>query len=146
MEFNQKKGDLFEVDSSYTLVHCISRDCAMGKGIARIFNRKYPRMQRNLRTIIRENHMIGNFAIMYEGEGGKVINLVTKEKYFHKPTYESLRIALESCKNICIKNNIKKVAMPTIASGLDRLKWSEVSKIIQEVFRGMDIKILVCYK
>jgi hypothetical protein len=39
---------------------------------------------------------------------------------------------------------ITKLAMPKIASGLDRLSWSEVYDIICEVFEDTDVEILVC--
>ena len=45
---------------------------------------------------------------------------------------------------ICEDKDIKKLAMPKIASGLDRLDWDKVSSIIREVFRDADIEIMVC--
>ena len=75
-----------------------------------------------------------------------VINLITKEKYWQKPTYDTLKQALISCKTICTQNNITRLAMPMIGCGLDRLKWNKVSKIIQEVFDDMAIEILVCIR
>lgn len=39
---------------------------------------------------------------------------------------------------------IKYLAIPRIASGLDRLQWAKVREIIKEVFDDMDIEILVC--
>ena len=38
----------------------------------------------------------------------------------------------------------KKIAMPVIGCGLDRLDWSKVSDIIKDVFSDTDIEILVC--
>lgn len=47
-------------------------------------------------------------------------------------------------REICQDNDIKKVAMPIIGCGLDRLKWDKVSKTIKKMFDDMDIEILVC--
>ena len=47
-------------------------------------------------------------------------------------------------KDICIENNITKVAMPVIGCGLDRLLWNRVSNIIKEIFEETEIEILVC--
>ena len=47
-------------------------------------------------------------------------------------------------KRVCKANNIKKVAMPVIGCGLDKLKWDKVSKIIKNIFKDIDIEILVC--
>lgn len=47
-------------------------------------------------------------------------------------------------REICQDNDIKKVAMPVIGCGLDRLSWYKVSEIIKKTFSEMDIEILVC--
>ena len=74
----------------------------------------------------------------------RVFNLITKACYWGKPTYRSMRNALVSMKEICNKHDCKKVAMPVIGCGLDKLEWSKVSEIIKEVFEDTDIEILVC--
>ena len=145
MIFKEINGDLFESDEKYTLVHCISADCAMGAGIAKTFDDRMPKMKKLLKRTIRENNMQGYFAILYQGERN-VINLITKERYWHKPTYSSLKTSLLNAKNIAIRNDIKYLAMPVIGCGLDRLQWSKVSVIIKEVFADTDIEIVVYHK
>ena len=145
MIFKEINGDLFESDEKYTLVHCISADCAMGAGIAKTFDSKMPQMKKLLKSTIRENNMQGYFAILYQGERN-VINLITKERYWHKPTYSSLKASLLNAKKIAIRNDIKYLAMPVIGCGLDRLQWSKVSVIIKEVFADTDIEIVVYHK
>ena len=48
MSFPEIRGDLFSVAVDVSLAHCISRDAAMGKGIAVIFDKKF-----GMRTEIR---------------------------------------------------------------------------------------------
>lgn len=145
MIFKEINGDLFDSDEKYTLVHCISADCAMGAGIAKTFDDRMPKMKKLLKRTIRENNMQGYFAILYQGERN-VINLITKERYWHKPTYSSLKASLLNAKKIAIRNNIKYLAMPVIGCGLDRLQWSKVSVMIKEVFADTDIEIVVYHK
>lgn len=145
MIFKEINGDLFESDEKYTLVHCISADCAMGAGIAKTFDDRMPKMKKLLKRTIRENNMQGYFAILYQGERN-VINLITKERYWHKPTYSSLKASLLNAKKIAIRNNIKYLAMPVIGCGLDRLQWSKVSVMIKEVFADTDVEIVVYHK
>lgn len=145
MTFKEINGDLFKSDNMYTLVHCISRDCAMGAGIAVTFNNKFPEMKKQLKNTIRENDLQGYFAILYRGERN-VINLITKEKYWHKPTYSSLKTSLLNAKQIILRNNIKHIAMPVIGCGLDRLQWSKVSAMIKEIFADTDVEIVVYHK
>ena len=52
---------------------------------------------------------------------------------------EALNIA-----RLRIPSECKKIAMPVIGCGLDRLEWCKVSEIIKEVFEGTDVEILVC--
>ncbi len=75
---------------------------------------------------------------------GHVLNLITKERYFQKPTYQSMRLALEVMKRICGEEEIYKIAMPIIGCGLDKLSWDKVAKIINDLFMDTDIEILVC--
>lgn len=74
----------------------------------------------------------------------RVLNLITKERYFHKPTIITMKAALQEMKEICEKKSITKIAMPTIGAGLDRLKWEDVAAQIKNIFEDTDIEILVC--
>ena len=137
--------DLFSVDNTYHLAHCISADYALGAGIAVEFNKRFD-MKRKLNIKVpncwkfMKSHNIDGFCIVVDN----VLNLVTKERYWHKPTYKSIEDALISMRRACRAYGIKKVAMPAIGCGLDRLQWYKVSSIIKKVFKDEDIEILVC--
>ena len=79
-------------------------------------------------------------CIYYHG----VLNLITKKKYFGKPTYETLAEALKIMKEICIQEGITELVMPKIGCGLDRLQWPKVREIISEIFGDISVNILVC--
>jgi O-acetyl-ADP-ribose deacetylase (regulator of RNase III) len=145
MIYKEETMDLFSVSDDYYLAHCISADFGMGKGIVVEFNKRFD-MKRKLQSkypdYVNEwhhNNWCGDCILE-----GRVLNLVTKERYFYKPTYDSLRSALLVCRLECNYNNIKKIAMPIIGCGLDKLQWDKVSEIIKEVFQDSDIEILVC--
>ena len=145
MIYKEEKCDLFSVSEDYYLAHCISADFGMGKGIVVEFNKRFD-MKKKLQTkypdYINKWHSRG-----YTGDcilEGNVLNLITKERYFNKPTYKSMRYALITMKKICEEENISKVAMPVIGCGLDKLSWDKVSEIIKDVFFDVDIEILVC--
>ena len=145
MIFKETNGDLFKSNSNYTLMHCISHDCVMGAGIAKTFDALMPDMKKQLKRTIRENDLAGYYAMLYKGKRD-VINLVTKERYWHKPTYSSLKASLINAKQIILRNNIKYIAMPVIGCGLDRLQWSKVSKMVKEIFADTDVEIVVYHK
>lgn len=145
MIYREENMDLFSVSDDYYLAHCISADFDMGRGIVVEFNRRFD-MKRKLQSEYPNylsqytNERIGGDCILE----GKVFNLITKERYFHKPTIITMILALEKMKQICLENNIKKIAMPVIGCGLDRLNWNDVSEQIKSVFSDMHVEILVC--
>jgi len=140
MKYQEIKGDLFKVSEEYFLVHCISQDCKMGAGIAVEFVKRNPNMRNTLKKM---NPKIGD-ALYYNLEGKHgVINLITKECYFHKPTREDFNKSINDLRMATLSYDLKKLAMPLIGSGLDRLNWNESSKFIQEIFADTDVEILV---
>ena len=145
MIYREEIRDLFSVPEDYYLAHCISADFGMGKGIVVEFNKRFE-MKNKLQVkypdyLDRYNrHRIGGDCILE----GRVLNLITKERYFHKPTIITMRIALKKMKKVCIEHGITKIAMPTIGAGLDRLSWGTVSDQIRMIFDDIDIEILVC--
>lgn len=156
MIYKEEKRDLFSVDNSYVLAHCVSADFALGKGIAKEFDKRFD-MKRKLKEKYGEYYNHSTFlwdcgdhfisaslapALYIDN----VFNLVTKQFYYNKPTYKSLRRALEHMKGKCDIEGIKKIAMPKIGCGLDKLEWEKVSIIIKDVFKDTDIEILVCYQ
>lgn len=130
------KGNLFDAPRGFYLAHCISADFALGAGIAVQFNDRY-----NMRYRLREMYEHGEVgkAIMID----EVFNLVTKERAYDKPTYDSLRDALWNMRECMQSYAIDKIAMPRIGCGLDRLDWDRVYDIIADTFADLDVEILI---
>lgn len=148
MIYREENKDLFTVSEDYYLAHCISADFGMGKGIAVEFNKRFD-MKNRLKRYYQHYLDYYDSQVKLGIEGtciieDKVLNLITKRNYWLKPTYKSIAQALVNMKTIVITHHIKKIAMPVIGCGLDRLEWSKVSEIIKEVFEDTDIEILVC--
>lgn len=130
--------NLFDVDDKYYFAHCISADFVLGKGIAVEFKKRF-----NTKQILLEQYPNGcevGACLLT----GKVFNLVTKEKYWQKPTYHSLFISLLNLKKQIISNDIKFIAIPQIGCGLDKLCWVGVQRMIFDIFDDVDISIVVC--
>ena len=143
MLFVEENTDLFNYDGKAWLAHCISADFKLGAGIAVQFNKKY-----DLRNILIKNNVKDNWigrGYCIPSRECNVFNLITKRKYSDKPTYATLRQALIDMKNYALAKNIDRIAMPKIGCGLDKLTWeNNVEKLIKEVFKNTDIKIIVC--
>ncbi|MBP3657109.1 MAG: hypothetical protein J6K32_10495 [Clostridia bacterium] len=147
MTYEERVQDLFSVDDSYCLAHCISADFNMGKGIVTEFDRRFGigaqlrAAQPGYAAHFRESGMTHDCI-----RTGRVFNLVTKERYSCRPTYASLRGALESMRDQCLESGVTKIAMPVIGCGLDRLKWEKVRAMIGEVFASAPVEILICIR
>lgn len=141
MVYNEEVRDLFTVDKDYSLVHCISGDLAMGAGIAVDFANMGVR--NSLQTMYRSG-AIGDALVTTCSDWKCEISLVTKDRAFEKPTLSTLRKALVALNSYVRSVGLKKLAMPKIGCGLDRLKWEDVSVLIKEVFENTDVEILVC--
>lgn len=133
--------DLFTKSDEYWLAHCISADFAMGKGIAVKFN-EYFNMKARLKSEYPFFWDKNGYCLI--SDGTKVFNLVTKEKYWYKPTYETIRQALIAMREQARLYKVDKIAMPLIGCGLDKLRWEKVRTIIEEVFATENVEILVC--
>lgn len=66
-----------------------------------------------------------------QGWNPMMFYLVTKQRYFEKPTYETFQSAWNSFLNLAYKHKIKMVLVPRLASGLDRLEWPQVRSMMK---------------
>lgn len=151
MHIQYAKADLFTAPQDYILAHCISADFRLGAGIAvkfkqmgvkneleRLYNRNVSYLD-----IWREDK---HGTCLFTEVGRPVYNLVTKERYYHKPTYTSLEQSLWDLRRQHFqKSETLKLAMPKIGCGLDNLRWEQVEDIVIEVFKGTDTEIAVYY-
>ena len=143
MKFSLIKKNLFSVlcDSSapYFLAHCISSDCALGAGIAVEFQKRF-RLREQLQRIPYRDRLPPSCVLI-----ANVFNLITKEKCWAKPTYESFLKTLELMKAQVLAKKVHKLAMPKIGCGLDGLDWGLVQKEILDIFAEVDVEVTVCY-
>lgn len=141
MTFVEESDDLFseEIIRNCALCHCISSDFALGAGIAKQFAKMGVKKQ--LCEQFPKQWQGRGYCLMTETNGIVVGNLVTKERYFHKPTLQTLCQSLEDLRRQAPE--MKRLAMPKIGCGLDRLDWTDVREMIQEVFGRTDIEIVV---
>ncbi|MCM1507246.1 MAG: macro domain-containing protein [Ruminococcus flavefaciens] len=135
MIYTEEKRDLFSVPEDYYLVHCVSADFVLGKGIAMEFKKRF-----DMKNKLRNSGQSGKCILI-----DRVFNLVTKETWRRKPTMDSVKECLHELHKQVTEKNIKKLAMPLIACGLDGMKWEEVSEQVRDIFSGTDVEILVCY-
>lgn len=147
MKYNEQHGNIFAVDRSYTRVHCVSEDAALGCGIAKQFVDVYGYgLKKFVKEEIHKNSLQYPCMVYYPYSNPPIINLVTKKFFYSKPSYDNLKETLVQAKDFCIKNDITKLAMPRIGSGRDQLDWEKIRSMIQDIFADTDIDIEVRVK
>lgn len=127
------------------IIHCISNDFALGAGIAKQLDDRFHIKDIRQSLIETEGNIrtkVGDAYTTTTNQNDIIINLITKERYFHKPTYKTMELCLQSLNNNIIKgqDNIK-IFMPRIGCGLDRLDWYMVSELIKENISNADITV-----
>jgi O-acetyl-ADP-ribose deacetylase (regulator of RNase III) len=132
------KGDLFGCPNDFSLAHCVSVDLAMGKGIAVLFKKQFGRVE----ELKKQNKQIGEVAVLNQ-LNRYAYYLITKQRYFNKPSYESLAASLEAMLNHAKQHKVKNIAMPKIGCGLDGLLWPKVREILLSLFSNTGIQITI---
>lgn len=140
MNIREIQKDLFTLPHGWWFAHCISADAKMGAGIASEFSRRYDGMREYIRNWLKLHPE--DRAVPY----ANVINLITKDKYWQKPTYETLLQALIQARSVLNLRRVHNLAMPRIGCGLDQLEWQHVEPLIRQAFDGLNIRILICTK
>lgn len=152
--YREIQGDLFTTPSNVSLAHCVSTDMQMSKGIAKIFRDRYNRVDELIAQSTNRSFLfrlrcldflevpVGGCAYLVSNDQC-IFYLVTKERYFHKPTMSSLESSLRAMRDLCLKNDIHRLAMPRIGCGLDKLDWNAVSRLIQTIFVNDDMQITI---
>ena len=86
---------------------------------------------------------VGGVVILESEPDRYIYNLVTKEKYSDKPTYDNIRKSLVAMRTHCISKNVEIVSMLKLVSGLDNMTWKKIHEMIMNVFRSSDIEIRI---
>jgi O-acetyl-ADP-ribose deacetylase (regulator of RNase III) len=136
--FEEIQGDLFSVKKNFALAHCVSNDFEMGSGIAKSFKEKFGKVNK----LKSQKCKIGDCAYL-KLNNRYIFYLITKNYYYEKPTYDNLRSSLEKMKDLILRNNIYKLAIPKIGCGIDKLDWAKVRGLLIETFEDTPIHIQV---
>ena len=137
LKYKEIEGDLFS--SKGCLAHCVSADFHMGVGVAKQVKTRYPTTYP--KDVNHKRQPV--FAQWIEGERRYVYHLVTKQRYFEKPTYESVKTSLQQMRTHAEWSGVHRISLPKIGCGLDQLNWSEIKSLIKEVFKGSHIVLTV---
>ena len=137
LKYKEIEGDLFS--SKGCLAHCVSADFHMCVGVAKQVKTRYPTTYP--KDVDHKKQPV--FAQLIEGERRYVYHLVTKQRYFEKPTYESIKTSLQQMRTHAEWSGVKRISLSRTGCGLDQLRWSELRSLIKDVFKGSHVAITV---
>jgi O-acetyl-ADP-ribose deacetylase (regulator of RNase III) len=132
-------GDL--MTSTDSLCHCVSECLSMGKGIAVLFKNQFGCVD----ALKAQQIGVGGVAVLdrTSEEGRYIYYLITKPKYFHKPTYATLAASLAQMFQHMAAHGVTRVSMPEIGCGLDMLEWPKVREMLNTMLEGSGIRASV---
>ncbi|KAF0767140.1 ADP-ribose glycohydrolase OARD1-like [Aphis craccivora] len=110
---------LMSMPQNYSLGHCVAEDMRMSAGIAMHFKSIYKRVG----NLMDQKQKVGSVAYLQENNRF-IYYLITKELSKHKPTYNSITAAITKLRDLIVEHGVKKLAIPRIGCGLDKLDWS----------------------
>ena len=114
------ENDETTLQANTAIAHCISADARMSKGFAETIFRRVNGLHEFCR---RAKTTVGSALPYWDPESSNFIyNLVTKSKFFEKPTLNNLRVSLENIRGHALLNSITKTSMPNIGCGLNKLQ------------------------
>ena len=135
----EHNGDLFNCPHHISLSHAVSGDFSMHRGLAREFRARYESVD----FLRAQRKPVGTCAVL-PLENRYIFYLVTKRRFYNKPTYSSVRAAFKSLKRLLNELELTQIALPGhVCCGLDKLNWERIKQILREVFAGSGIVVHV---
>jgi O-acetyl-ADP-ribose deacetylase (regulator of RNase III) len=133
--WTELRGDLL-LASSDAVAHCVSADLKMGAGIALQFRRRYGRPPHNA-------PVGGVIWQEVDASFGFIFHLVTKERFWQKPTLETLWRCLQQLRAYVVEWELASLSLPLLGCGLDRLQWEEVRQLVWTALRNTGIHVTI---
>ncbi|MCD6230832.1 MAG: macro domain-containing protein [Dehalococcoidia bacterium] len=143
--------DLFESQAE-ALVNPVNCKGAMGKGIAKIFKKKFPECVKPYKKACADNKLIPGKLLLvqlavqmdfFDWKQPKIILFPTKNHWRGQSRIEWIEQGLSYLRDHYHQWGLKSIAMPQLGCGLGKLKWEDVKLVVEEYFSDEPLKIEV---
>lgn len=137
-------GDLFEIEGLDALAHGVNCEGRMGKGIAKEFKRRWPRMYEIYRRYCYRGKLHPGDVIGFETSSGLwVYNCATQHHVGATATLEAVHDSLEAMIDIAVPKGIKRIGLPRIGAGIGGLKWGAVKHLLEQLdTKGIELVVV----
>ena len=102
-------ANIFDFPLGNSMVHYISQDAKMSKGIALQFVSNFPFL-----CHLRQEYNITGTAVAVPMRNGFIYNLVSKYEFWMKPTLETLYACLSSMMKHAVLNRVTDISEPML--------------------------------
>jgi O-acetyl-ADP-ribose deacetylase (regulator of RNase III) len=144
-------GDIL-LTKATAIAHGVAPFDHFDSGLALSLREEYPSMFKDFKHYCKLENPEPGAAWIWSGvHGVRIINLLTQEPALGHghgghpggATLPNVNHAIHALKKIIIKEDIKSIAMPRLATGVGGLKWEDVSALIHEHLADLNITIYV---
>lgn len=142
--YNEIPGNILDYETEYALALATSADFSMSDPISQLIDNRY-KTREWLKNAYPHNTWQSK-GECYISNDNHIFNLIVKARAWQKASYENVREALQSMREIALERNIVTIAMPRICCEYDGLDWNIIHDMIFEVFDGDEIEIKVVYE
>ena len=142
-------GDIL-LSKAQAIAHGVAPHDHFDNGLALILRQDYPSMVKDFRHWCHQTNPAPGEAWIWSGaEGKRIINLLTQEPsigHSGHPGVASLHNvghALRELKKIILKEGIKSIAVPRLATGVGGLRWEHVRDLIYSTLEDTNAHVYV---
>lgn len=127
-----RRGDMFAVQAD-AYVHTANCVGAMGKGVASVFERRWPEYAASYRARAFEAHP-GQLWIDHDNRTDQRIITAFTKQHWRNPSrlewIELIAIQLRNCDQLLMRESVHVVSMPPLGCGNGRLDWDLVQQML----------------
>ncbi|XP_034249687.1 uncharacterized protein LOC117650391 [Thrips palmi] len=129
--------NIFHSPPSIPLCHAVSHDGKFGKGLALELETLY----RVKKDFLKQKDRGCPGLVISHSHGRCIVNVITKVKYYDKPTPEEVEQALITLRLWVIKHNVPAICMPEFSCGLDKMQLATLVEMLHRVFGDLAFRI-----
>lgn len=146
MSVEFRNGDLFNQPDLEAIGHGVNLKGAMASGIAAIFRKKFPEMEREYVEMCNVNLLqLGSVFtwISPNDDSPWIFNIATQVNPGSDARLSAVEVGLINAIRECEYQGISSLGIPQIGCGIGGLDWREVKAMIEQVASNTDVKIVV---
>jgi O-acetyl-ADP-ribose deacetylase (regulator of RNase III) len=126
-----------------TLVNTVNTVGVMGKGVAKTFRERYPKMYTEYRKICDRSQLSIGYLHLWKGDDRWVLNFPTKTTWRLPSKLEYVEMGLETFVNNYEKMGIVSASFPPLGCGNGNLDWKDVRPVLESYLSKLSIPIYV---